>query len=661
VSSNHASSPLTTASPRTPPRPALAFRVGVTGARDLDDLPEAVQAVIRQQVREVLVAVREQVETIARDPAARAVYRHEPSAPLQSWLRVISPLAEGADRIVASIAQELGYQLDVALPFAPAEYERDFKTAESRADFARLLNDGTQAEPRSCVVLDGARGDDEARSYEAVGRLVVRNCDLLIAIWDGRPARGRGGTGDIVRFATRFGPPVWWIDAAGSAAPRLLRTGSDLRAPDDAVQGRHATLRLADIVRLMLLPPSAHRSGHSLIGRLIHLLHRHGRRLPGVAGRGLDTRLQADHDSLQVYLHEEPLPDNPIWHLYDRAYRLIGGASHVPAALPEPVPAGAATYWEALYQPADQAAAAYGDRYRSSYLWIFCLASLAVVCAVLSLAYESLKPPATFCEFVLLLAILTLVAVNERRNWHGRWIAYRLLAELCRKQGALALLGWSLPPSLRRSLPVGEEGGAASGPAETWVGWYFDAAARASPLRDGAFCTRQLRAVRTYVRSMLIEEQRLYHLDRRERSRRAGARLVRAGEFAFFATLALVTVKLVLLLFTAYYGVAAHSDGTSDGLHTVIVLFGTVAAVLPAASAAFVGIRAYSELELLENQSARMARVMMQAGTRIDRLDLVRPLASQELAAEVFDVSSEMLQEVNGWADLFRIKIVEPG
>jgi hypothetical protein len=56
-----------------------------------------------------------------------------------------------------------------------------------------------------------------------------------------------------------------------------------------------------------------------------------------------------------------------------------------------------------------------------------------------------------------------------------------------------------------------------------------------------------------------------------------------------------------------------------------------------------------------------MARVMMQAGTRIDRLDLVRPLASQELAAEVFDVSSEMLQEVNGWADLFRIKIVEPG
>lgn len=661
MSAKYATSSPGAASSRNPPRPLLAFRVGVTGARDLGQLPETVQATIRQQIRDVLLAVKAQAEAVARDPAAQAAYRHAPPAPLQPVLRVISPLAEGADRLVASVAMEIGYKLDVALPFAQAEYAKDFSDAASRTDFDRLLSEGVP-EDRAALALDGARGDNETRSYEAVGRLVVRNCDLLIAVWNGRPARGRGGTGDIVRFAARFGPPVWWIDATGAVPPRLLRSGSDLRAPDQAPQGAHAASRLADIVRWMLLPPRIHRHGHSLIGRLVHMLHALGRRLPGFIGRSLHYRLEPYHDPLQIYLHEEPLPESPFWRLYDRGYRLVGGAPNVPVQLPASTPAGPATYWEALYRPADRAAAAYGARYRSSYLWIFGLASLAVACAVVSLAHEPLKPLATLGEAALLLVILALVAVNERRNWHGRWIAYRLLAELCRKQGALALLGWSLPPpSLRRSLPADPVEGAEPGPAETWVGWYFNAAARASPLPTGGFGEPQLSAARDYVRTTLIEEQRLYHLDRRVRSQRVGAWLVRAGEYAFFATLVFVLTKLLLLWLAGHHGSDGLEGDGSNALHAVIVALGAIAAVLPAASAAFVGIRAYAELELLENQSARMASVMSEAAVRIDRLDLARPLASQDLAAEVFDVSADMLQEVGGWADLFRVKAVEAG
>jgi hypothetical protein len=38
-------------------------------------------------------------------------------------------------------------------------------------------------------------------AYFAAGKLIVNRCDLLLAVWDGQPAGGLGGTGDIVGYA----------------------------------------------------------------------------------------------------------------------------------------------------------------------------------------------------------------------------------------------------------------------------------------------------------------------------------------------------------------------------------------------------------------------------------------------------------------------------
>ena len=43
--------------------------------------------------------------------------------------------------------------------------------------------------------------EDRKRAYEQVGRHVVDHCDVLIAVWDGKPSRGRGGTAEIVAYA----------------------------------------------------------------------------------------------------------------------------------------------------------------------------------------------------------------------------------------------------------------------------------------------------------------------------------------------------------------------------------------------------------------------------------------------------------------------------
>jgi hypothetical protein len=41
----------------------------------------------------------------------------------------------------------------------------------------------------------------------------VNNCDILVAIWDGKKAQGIGGTGDIVELARQKLLPVAWIQA----------------------------------------------------------------------------------------------------------------------------------------------------------------------------------------------------------------------------------------------------------------------------------------------------------------------------------------------------------------------------------------------------------------------------------------------------------------
>jgi len=66
-------------------------------------------------------------------------------------------------------------------------------------------------------------------------------------------------------------------------------------------------------------------------------------------------------------------------------------------------------------------------------------------------------------------------------------------------------------------------------------------------------------------------------------------------------------------------------------------------------------------LELLADQSRRMREAMKRAKQRMRDLDLTRPIASQELGAEVLEVATRMLQDVDGWARLFRVKLVETG
>jgi hypothetical protein len=85
-----------------------------------------------------------------------------------------------------------GGTLEAIIPFDG--YESGFAEGHDRQTYRRLLNSALKAE-----VLTRTGSDEEA--YFEAGKRVVDVSDLLVAVWNGKPAGGLGGTADIVRYA----------------------------------------------------------------------------------------------------------------------------------------------------------------------------------------------------------------------------------------------------------------------------------------------------------------------------------------------------------------------------------------------------------------------------------------------------------------------------
>ncbi len=122
---------------------------------------------------------------------------------------VRSALAEGSDRLVADrVLARPRSRLVAVIPLPPNDYAADFADAASRAEFHRLL---ARAEEVVITSLKSEPPLTREEAYERAGRAVVDGCDVLVAIWDGKPSRGRGGTAEIVSYARSLGRPVAWI------------------------------------------------------------------------------------------------------------------------------------------------------------------------------------------------------------------------------------------------------------------------------------------------------------------------------------------------------------------------------------------------------------------------------------------------------------------
>ena len=187
------------------------LRVGVTGHR-WNQLPVAARPALGAAVASTLVAIGQSARS-AGHPFSR--------------LALISGLAEGADRIAAQAALNAGWRLDALSPFALDRYLRDFGDEASIAEFKRLW-----AAAARRLVIDGEAlqaDDGDPAPYAELARTLAVDADALIAIWNGKPPAGAGGTAEVAALAIEAGKPVIWISPDGAAA-RLISSTSPTHA-----------------------------------------------------------------------------------------------------------------------------------------------------------------------------------------------------------------------------------------------------------------------------------------------------------------------------------------------------------------------------------------------------------------------------------------------
>jgi len=122
----------------------------------------------------------------------------------------ISSLAEGADQLFALAVLAAGGELHAVIP--SKDYEKSFQSEQARITYTALL--GLAASSK--VLTFDAPSED---AFLAAGQEVADRCDLLLAVWDGRGAGGKGGTADIVAYAQKRGIEtrvIWPLGASRS-------------------------------------------------------------------------------------------------------------------------------------------------------------------------------------------------------------------------------------------------------------------------------------------------------------------------------------------------------------------------------------------------------------------------------------------------------------
>ncbi len=590
-------SKLTQRAPRSrecPPHLPFVFGVGITGHRR-EALPAEALPAIEQRLREVLAM-------LASEAAAVHEREREFFSAAPPRLLFVSALADGADQMGASIALELGFELHAVLPFDRERYRADLADDEARERLDALLGRA------SCVLeLPGETGHN-LDSYVMAGRATVAHSDVLIAVWDGLPPRGRGGTGEVVRAAFDRATPTVHIPIRADE-PVCLRWA----AFEPAVVTQHedaSTLRAFDAhesraVMTALLAPPPDPAERAFVHGFQNECRRRVRArveyplLLAVAGVSGFKRHHWRADVAAAQTKEE-------WSGYCAACDRAQAVS---------APLEGLQLW---YEWADTLAGHFAQSYRSGHVFNFILAALAVILALLALVAPAAKPVLAVSEFAAVLAILINTRFGTSQQWHRRWLDYRQLAERLRPMRSLKLLGVASPDP---------PGTAANPVAGRWIDWYAATVWRAIGCPSGLIDRDRLGALTDTILSHELQPQVAYHRKTAHQAELLDHRLELLGYGLFAATLVSIVVLVI--------GLAVDKHWVSDN----VGWFTLISAGLPAVGTAVFGIRVQGDYVGSAARSEHSAQVLERIAERLGRTpdlsiagDLVEQAARTMLA-----------------------------
>lgn len=583
-----------------PPRARIAFRVGVVGHRPAR-LPAdgGSLAALRVRIGEALEAVVIAVAGFARGPERRHYRPDSPPA-----LTAVSSLAEGADRIFAEEALRLGFSLNCVMPFHREEFERDFTGSCSFEDrsVARLDAILTRAKDAGALALfelDGRR-EREKEAYRHAATVVMNQSDLLLAIWDGGPASGPGGTFDTIQQAIACHVPALWIDSRDPNVWKLLQDESDLEAiingtgrpPPASPVAAGLAAAIGEVVRAELGLEGG--QAVRLESYLVEARPRLNLAMGWKVFRDLIGACRVRLPALRVRDFEAQVR---------RDWPVTGDPDTPPIP---PVSSDTNARLRPHYAWSDKLADLYADAHRSCFVATSLLSASAVFTALLPAACHFGRRAAISTAIVEAL-ILTLLAGlpmwSRRRQWHEKWLEYRVLAELVRELRILIPLGGArLRP--RPAAHLGDYGD----PARSWMNWQARAIARDVGLPtvriDGAYMATRCSELLAFLGSH-EHGQIGFHRMNCHRLESIHRRLHRISLILFVTTILAVAVNWGFRL--------VHPDAPEQ-VSDWLILF---SAFLPALGAALAAINNQGEFARLHKRANAMAHSLARLKSQI--------------------------------------------
>jgi hypothetical protein len=518
---------------------------------------------------------------------------------------LVSPLASGADQMAAGLALERGWELQAVLPMT----REDCAAAEpgTAAGLHQLL-----ARSRCVLELPGDPGSP-LEAYVMAGRATVAHADLLIAVWDGLPARGRGGTAETVDLALTRGTPVLHIPVDPGLSATLLWSAFDpvvVTAPGDRACGREATpdaLRI--VLKAVLAPPTApaERSfAEGFLGETQRLLRwrlEYPLLMALTGTRGLSRR--------DLSARSQIAADRAEW----QAYRETCVGCHGVSASFDML--------EAAYGWSDRLATHFAQIYRSSHVLNFLLAAVGVWLGLSGLVLKADPVLLALAEFLVVLVVVVNTVTGSRRCWHQRWLDYRQLAERLRPMRSLKLLGIAAPDP---------PGTAAEPIARRWIDWYSAAMWRTVGCPAGRMRREDLPTLAVAIAERELQPQIDYNSAAATQAERLDGRLEHVGLALFIATLLLTLLTIAALEF------APELIERAGNWTTVL------SAGLPALGTAIFGIRVQGDYRAAANRARHTAALLDRIGRDLRGTgDLPRAADLTEQAARV------MLADLGEW------------
>jgi hypothetical protein len=108
----------------------------------------------------------------------------------------LTALAAGSDQLFARCLLSRGCNYDLIVP--SVDYRETFQDPASLRGYDELA-----AQADAVTELPYPKNSEAA--FLCAGLIIAERSDIMVAIWDGEPARGLGGTADVVTYCRKIG------------------------------------------------------------------------------------------------------------------------------------------------------------------------------------------------------------------------------------------------------------------------------------------------------------------------------------------------------------------------------------------------------------------------------------------------------------------------